>query len=204
MKIIKYAPEKKASILAEALVVLLSGGTVVYPTETAYGLGADFFSPRAYRSIFSIKYRDAKKALPVIVPDLEYATTLVEFSPQASKLAAEYWPGPLTLVLPFRYGKEYEYHTDPYLALRVSSHPIAASLAQAFGKPLIATSANASGKAVCYSADDVIRQFESSRSQPDLVIDAGMLPEAPPSTIVKVDRDSLEVIRNGSILLNKK
>jgi L-threonylcarbamoyladenylate synthase len=171
----------------------------VYPTETAYGLGADFFSPRAYRSIFAIKYRDSKKVLPVIVPDMQYATTLVEFTPQASRLAAEYWPGPLTLVLPFLYKKQYEYHTDPYLALRVSSHPFAASLARAFGKPLIATSANTSGGSVCYTVADVLRQFEDNRSQPDLLIDSGELPQALPSTIIKIGRDSTEVIRNGSI-----
>ncbi len=201
MKILPYTQENKASILAEALVVLLSGGTIVYPTETAYGLGADFFSPKAYRSIFSIKNRHAGKALPVIVPDMRYATTLVEFEPPASKLAAQYWPGPLTLVLPFRYSRQYEYHADPYLALRVSSNHFAASLSQAFGKPLIATSANTSGKAATYSVDEIIRQFEKSRMQPDLIIDAGELPKVMPSTIVKVDRNGVEVIREGAIQL---
>jgi L-threonylcarbamoyladenylate synthase len=204
MKVLQYTPEKKASILSEALVVLLSGGTVVYPTETAYALGADFFSPKAYRSIFGIKYRDAKKVLPVLAPDLRYATTIVEFTPSASRLAAEYWPGPLTLVLPFLYRKQYEYHTDAYLALRLSSHPFAANLAQAFGKPLIATSANTSGMTVCYSADEVRKQFEKSRLQPDLLIDAGDLPKNPPSTIIKIDGDRVELIRSGAITLHEK
>ena len=126
MKILKYDSEKKASIVAEALVVLMSGGTVVYPTETAYGIGADFFSPHAYRTVYSLKYRSPKKPLPVIVPDVHYARTLVQFSPEALQLAARYWPGPLTLVLPFLYSKQWVHHGDDYLALRVSSHPFAA------------------------------------------------------------------------------
>src|SRR5262245_30301280 len=135
MKILRYDPENKAKIFSEALVVLMSGGTVVYPTETAYGLGADFYSPSAYRAVYTIKYRDEKKPLPVLVPDLQYATTIVKFSPSASALAQKHWPGPLTLVLPFLYRREWPHHLDDYLALRVSSHPIARSLTQAFGKP---------------------------------------------------------------------
>lgn len=203
MKVIRYTPEKKASILSEALVTLLSGGTVVYPTETTYGLGGDFFSPKAYHAVFTIKYRDVKKPLPVIVPDMRYATTLVNFPPQASRLAAEYWPGPLTLVLPFLYGKHFNHHLDPYLALRISSHPFAASLAQAFGKPLISTSANASGSGVCYSVEEVIDHFERNRTQPDLVIDMGVLPKTPPSTIIKFDaRGDMQVIRKGAVAIN--
>ncbi len=102
MKVIKYKPENKASVIAEAMVVLMSGGTVVYPTETAYALGADFFSPHAYLSIFDIKTRDKNKPLPVIVPTMNYAMTLVNFSAEAVVLATKHWPGPLTLVLPFR------------------------------------------------------------------------------------------------------
>ena len=103
MKVIRFDPERKAEQLAEALVVLLSGGAVVYPTETAYALGADFFSPHAYRNIYRVKQRVGTKYLPVIVPDAHYATTIVKFSPKSSRLASRYWPGPLTLVLPFLY-----------------------------------------------------------------------------------------------------
>jgi L-threonylcarbamoyladenylate synthase len=205
MKVVTYTPATKASILSEALLTLLSGGTVVYPTETMYGLGADFFSPKAYRAIFTIKYRDAKKPLPVIVPDERYATTLVSFTPQASRLASEYWPGPLTLVLPFLYGQHFNHHLDPYLALRVSSHPFASSLARAFGKPLISTSANVSGHGVCYSVEEVLDHFKRTRVQPDLVIDAGVLPQSPPSTIIKFDaKGDMKVIREGAIRIKDK
>ena len=199
MKVLPYDPQNKAGILAEALVVLLSGGTVVYPTETAYGLGADFFSPRAYQRVFAIKNRSERKPLPVIIPNFQYAQTIVSFTPEASKLAQKYWPGPLTLVLPFLYAKEWTHHGDAYLALRVSSHPFAASLAQAFGRPLIATSANISCDKACYSAEAVIRQMSQSHLTPDLVIDMGDLPDIEPSTMVRVDDQGIAVLRSGPI-----
>lgn len=199
MKIIKYDPENKASIVAEALVVLMSGGTVVYPTETAYALGADFFSPHAYTSIFSIKFRSGAKPLPVLVPDFHYATTVVEFPPEASRLASRYWPGPLTLVLPFIYSKEWPHHKDKFLALRVSSHPFAQSLSRAFGKPLISTSANVAGEPPAYSVEDFVRQVQKRKKIPDLIIDAGALSHVLPSTIIKVDKTGSVVLREGPV-----
>ncbi|MEK7583668.1 MAG: L-threonylcarbamoyladenylate synthase [Patescibacteria group bacterium] len=204
MDVIIYEEEKKAEILSQALVVLMSGGTVVYPTETAYALGADFYSPHAYRAVFEIKFRTPGKFLPVIVPDLNYARTLVRFTPYAYELATRYWPGPLTLVLPFLYHREWPHHPDPYLALRVSSHAFAANLARAFGRPLVSTSANISGKALCYNAAGVIEQLKRSKKRPDLIIDAGSLPEVEPSTIVKIDDKMTNVIRKGPIKLPKK
>lgn len=201
MKVLRYDSEKRAEVLAEALVVLLSGGTVVYPTETAYALGADFFSPRAYRSVYMLKYRAGDKLLPVIVPDFRYAATLVRFPPKATELAIKHWPGPLTLVLPFLYRKQMLHHNDDYLAVRVSSHPFASSLARAFGRPLISTSANVSHHPLCYRADEVLKQFEKRRAVPDLVIDAGPLPHVKPSTIVKVDDTGLSILREGPIKL---
>lgn len=200
MKILTYSSEKKAGILAEALVTLMAGGTVVYPTETAYALGADFFSPHAYRDVYRIKRRGTQKALPVIVPTFEYATTIVAFSPKASALALQYWPGPLTLVVPFRYHSEWPHHADEYLALRVSSHPFAADLAKALGKPLIATSANVSGSAPLYDVENIVSSFSKQNEKPDLIIDFGALPVIAPSTIIKDDKGALSIMRKGALL----
>ena len=202
MKVIKYHRDDKAKIIAEALVILLSGGTVVYPTETAYAIGADFYSPGACRQVVTIKQRGRHKKLPVIVPGINYATTLVKFSPSALALAHKYWPGPLTLVLPFLYSKEWPHHGDDHLAVRVSSHPLAASLVHAFGRPLISTSSNISGAEPSYSGEEVIKHFRKTTRQPDLVIDAGTLPRVEPSTIIKEDAGRLEVLRQGPIKID--
>lgn len=200
MKILTYTTEQKASILAEALVVLMSGGTVVYPTETSYALGADFFSPQAYQRIFKIKKRQKQKPLPVIVPTYVYATTIVAFSPKASELALHYWPGPLTLVEPFRYTSEWPHHADSHLALRVSSHPFALDLTKALGRPIISTSANVSGEGSQFRATDIIKQFDGIEIKPDLIIDWGELPAAQPSTILKDENGSLKVLRKGKVM----
>lgn len=199
MKVITYDTNKKASIYAEALAVLLSGGTIVYPTETAYALGADLYSPSAYQRVYTIKKRHDKKSLPVIVPNLKYASTLVQFPGKASQLAMKYWPGPLTLVLPFLYSHDLAYHGDPYLAVRMSSHPIAAALATAFGKPIISTSANISSHPACYTVDELMEQLYNHDHTPDLVIDAGALPVKPVSTIVKITPEEAIIIRKGLI-----
>lgn len=202
MEIIHYEPEKKASIIAEALTVLLSGGTIIYPTETSYALGADFFSPGACRRIYKMKFRDETKPLPVLVPDVTYAHTLVKFSRISERLASEHWPGPLTLVLPFLYKKHWSHHGSDFLALRVSSHPFAFTLAKAFGGPLVSTSANISGVEPGYNVESVMNQLQESFMKPDLVINAGTLKSTPPSTIVKDENGRLTVLRKGPISID--
>jgi len=202
MKTLTLTHENKASVLAELLVVLASGGTIVYPTETSYALGANFFSTRACRAVYTLKGRSRNKPLPVLIPGRDYARTLVQFSPRSEELSQKYWPGPLTLVLPFLYSEEWPHHTDKFLAVRLSSHPIASALAHAFGRPIVATSANRSGRELCYTISDVLQQYEHVRSKPDLVLDAGKLPRRIPSTIIKDDLHTLKVLRPGLIKLN--
>lgn len=204
MNIVRFSVANKASILEQAITILRAGGTVVYPTETAYGLGADFYSPTAYKKIFQIKFRDRSKVLSVIVPDVDYASMLVKFPPAALRLAQYHWPGPLTLVLPFLYGDAYPHHQDPYLALRVSSHPVAMNLARGLSGPLIATSANVTGSGPCYSVSAIVGQLRNSTIVPDLIIDAGDLPVVLPSTIVKVDGDSVQILRQGAVSIIEK
>lgn len=199
MKIIKFEIQKKAEILSQALDVLLAGGTIVYPTETAYALGGDFYSDETYKRVHRLKGRDFKRPLPVIVPDASYARRLVSFSEVSSVLASHYWPGALTMVLPFLYAEQLSHHRDKYLALRVSSYPLTQSLVRAFGRPLISTSANVSGRDTNYDVGDIVRQFTAVRRYPDLIIDVGRLPFHKASTVVKVDGDKIDILRQGDI-----
>ena len=195
---IKLDKNSRIEVLQAAIEVLNKGGIIIYPTETAYGLGCDFYNHQARNKIYAIKKRDKKNILPVIVPDLITATSLVDFSSTARRLAMEYWPGPLTLVLPYKYYKIND-HGDDYLALRVSNHPFVSLLAVNFAKPIVSTSANVSGQPNCYSPEDIKKQFVDSKIQPDLFINAGKLLKVKPSTIVKVIKDKIEVLRQGDI-----
>ena len=135
--------------LAEAAAVLAGGGLVAFPTETVYGLGGDARQDRAVARIFEAKGRPRFNPLIVHLPSLAAARDYAAFDDRALRLAAAFWPGPLTLVLPLRP----EAGLSPLVtagletvAIRVPAHPVAQGLLAAFGGPVAAPSANPSGK----------------------------------------------------------
>lgn len=203
MREIKLTKNTKIDALQAAIEVLGQGGVIIYPTETSYGLGCDFYNQEACEKVYNIKKRDKKSPLPVIIPDLIAATYLVDFPSQARKLASEYWPGPLTLVLSYKYCKIH-HHSDDYLALRVSSHPFARALSVNFGTPIVSTSANISQEPNCYSPQDIKKQFKNSKLKPDLFINAGTLPPSKPSTIIKFVNNKGQILRLGEINIKLK
>jgi L-threonylcarbamoyladenylate synthase len=198
---IKLTKDNKAQVLQTAIEVLNKGGIIIYPTETSYGLGCDFYNTKANNKIYKIKGRGKKKPLSVIVPDVIAASYLINFSDQSRRLALEYWPGPLTLVLPYKYCK-LQNHCDDYLALRVSSHPFASYLSINFGKPIVATSANISGQSDCYTPEEIMNQFKDLETKADLFINAGNLPRKATSTIIKFVEDRGEILRQGDIKIS--
>ncbi len=134
--------------LARAATLLRDGQLVAFPTETVYGLGGDARSDMAVARIFAAKNRPTFNPLIIHVPDLATAQTLARFSPLALQLAARFWPGPLTLVLPLIEGSLSALATAGLdtVAIRVPAHPTAQALLRAAGIPLAAPSANPSGK----------------------------------------------------------
>lgn len=201
MQEIVLRPDNRVEVLQAALAVLQNDGVIVYPTETSYGLGADFFSAKAVQKIYQIKARDKSKHLPVIVADFNYASSLVDFDLKARQLAAQYWPGPLTLVLPFKH-HHWQQHFDRFLALRISSYPLAQTIATLLACPLTATSANISGQEPAYTALSIKEQFVGSKFQPDLFINVGDLPVQPASTIIKCVSENVEILRPGALEIN--
>ena len=203
MKIITLNKSNRLVIVKQAVDVLKQGGTVVYPTETAYGLGADFLNPEAIKKIYRIKGRNFKKLLSVIVADLKMAQKSVKFNKIALNLAKKYWPGALTLILNSKFSIPSKFKNSDYktLALRVSADKLAGAIAKKLKNPLTATSANLSGKGELYSATAVIKEFKNKKFQPDLIIDAGKLAKAKPSTIVKISKNKIEILRQGNIVI---
>ncbi|MFA6307241.1 MAG: L-threonylcarbamoyladenylate synthase [Patescibacteria group bacterium] len=201
MKEIKLNKNNKIKVLQEAMEVLNRGGIIIYPTETSYGMGCDFYDKKACNKIYKIKKRNKKNPLSVLIPDMITANSLVRFSEKAKRLASHYWPGPLTLVLPYKYYKIQE-HGDDYLALRVSDHVFAMDLVTNFAKPIVATSANISNNPSCYTAAEIYKQLKDSKIQPDLFINAGRLPRRNASTIIKFVDDKGEILRQGDIKIS--
>jgi L-threonylcarbamoyladenylate synthase len=135
--------------LARAAEILRQGGLVSFPTETVYGLGADARNDRAVAAIFAAKGRPSFNPLIVHLGDFAAAATICDFNDDARRLAAAFWPGALTLVLPLRKDAGISRLVTAGLgsvAVRVPDHPVAAGLLAAFGGPVAAPSANPSGR----------------------------------------------------------
>jgi len=184
--------------IAQAADLLRKGGLVAFPTETVYGLGGDARSDRAVARIFGAKGRPHFNPLIVHLPDAAAARGLAVFDARADALAAQFWPGPLTLVLPLRAGSGLSGLVTaglPTVALRVPAHPVARALLQVFGGPLAAPSANPSGRVSPTRAAHVI---EGLGGRIDAVIDGGPCAVGVESTIVGLD-GAARLLRPGGV-----
>jgi L-threonylcarbamoyladenylate synthase len=178
------------------------GEVIAYPTETFYGLGADPFNGDAVSRVFEVKGRQAGEALPLIaagIADVEQACGTL--SPVAARLAAAFWPGALTLVLPIAVGRFPDALTAgrANVAVRVSGHHGALAVARAAGGLITSTSANRSGQPPASTADAVIAALGERISLVGVVIDDGPTPGGAPSTIVDVTEDAPRLVRAGSV-----
>lgn len=184
---------------------LKAGKTIVYPTETCYGLGCDATNQIAVDRIFDIKQRQEDKPLLVVAHDISVMLEHVFESRTLFELAEKYWPGPLTVVVSARPDSPLARGViakNGTIAFRITEHPIASLLARSLGGPLVSTSANISAQASPYDIREVRAMFDGQQYQPDSIIDGGALPHELPSTIVRIREDeSLEVIREGKIVL---
>jgi L-threonylcarbamoyladenylate synthase len=177
---------------------LLAGAVAAYPTETFYALGAAALSKKGVDRIFRLKKRDPSKPLSFIVSDMDMVREVVSsLSPAFTALAAEFWPGPLTLVLPAAAGfPDRVLGPGRTIALRIPPLAWLRSLVREMSEPLTATSANLSGKGELADPAEVKALFGG---QVDLVIDGGPAPGGRPSTIVDLAGDRPRVLREGAI-----
>ena len=173
-----------AAGIARAAQYLGQGALVAFPTETVYGLGADARNSLAVARIFEAKGRPRFNPLIVHVASAEQAQDYVEWSDQAQALAAAFWPGPLTLVLPIRPDaglSDLVTAELPSLAIRVPAHPLARALLTAFGGPVAAPSANPSGRISPTTAAHVMAGLSG---RIEAVLDGGPCPVGVESTIL--------------------
>jgi len=202
----KKIVNKNSKQFKAALEVLRQGGTVVFPTETTYGLAADATNHKAVERLAKIKGRGTK-VMSTIVADMSMALRFVKMSSVAKKLAKWLWPGPLTMVLPVKALAMDRLSPrclkDGLMAVRVSSHELARLLSKELKRPIVATSANLAGKTDCYSVRSVKQQYKTRRLQPDMYLDVGVLPRRKPSTIIKISGQEIETLRAGSVKINK-
>jgi L-threonylcarbamoyladenylate synthase len=173
-----------AASAGEAARVLAGGGLVAFPTETVYGLGADATNGRAVARLYEAKGRPAFNPLIAHVVDRKAAQALAHFNADAERLAAALWPGPLTLVLPKAAAcpvADLATAGLDTIAVRVPDHKIARDILSAFGKPVVAPSANRSGHVSPTKAEHVQADLSG---RIDLIVDGGATPVGVESTIV--------------------
>jgi L-threonylcarbamoyladenylate synthase len=173
-----------AAAAADAARVLAAGGLVAFPTETVYGLGADATSGPAVARLYDAKGRPAFNPLIAHVADVAEAERLARFDADAARLAKAFWPGPLTLVLPKAAGcpvAELATAGLDTIAVRVPAHEVAQDILAAFGKPVVAPSANRSGHVSPTCAEHVAADLAG---RIDLIVDGGATPVGVESTIV--------------------
>jgi L-threonylcarbamoyladenylate synthase len=189
----------RESAIDEAVAALAAGRLVVFPTETVYGLGADATSDAAVARVYDVKGRPTFNPLIAHVPDLAAAERLVVVSASARRLARAFWPGPLTLVLPRRADCPVSLLASAgldTLAVRVPDHPLALALLRAAGRPLVAPSANPSGRLSPTTADAV---RDALGTDVALVLDGGPCRVGVESTVVDLSGERPTLLRPGGV-----
>ena len=185
--------------IGEAARLIAAGEPVAMPTETVYGLTADATNGEAVARIYEAKGRPSFNPLIVHVTNLAAAQQLGQFGQEAMELAARYWPGPLTLVVPLQQEAPVASLVTAGLgtiAIRVPAHPAMQTLLNATLKPLAAPSANASGSISPTRAEHV---FKSLGGRIPLIVDAGPCERGIESTIIAATGGPLRLLRRGPI-----
>ncbi|MDP8995744.1 MAG: L-threonylcarbamoyladenylate synthase [Pseudomonadota bacterium] len=185
--------------ISRAAELIRAGGLVAFPTETVYGLGADATNDHAVAKIYAAKGRPNFNPLIAHVEDVEQAFGLAQFPAGALTLAARFWPGPLTLVLPRKDGCKVSLLASaglPSLAIRVPRHPLALELIRAVGRPVVAPSANASGRISPTTAQHV---RDGLGAKVDLILDGGPSAVGLESTIVSFLDETPRLLRAGGL-----
>ncbi len=179
------------------LSLLRAGGVIGFPTDTAYGLGADPFNEGAVAQIFALKGRPETKPLLLLVDSLEMAESVILSNPLFRRVSSAFWPGPLTLILP----------ANPIVPASVTAGtgtvgirwpvaPFATELLRRFGKPITATSANKSGRPAAVTAAEVKLEFGDSLP---ILVDGGELPVRGGSTLLDLTTTPPSLLRDGPV-----
>ncbi|MCK4443693.1 MAG: threonylcarbamoyl-AMP synthase [Thermoplasmata archaeon] len=182
--------------LQEAIEVLKAGGTIVYPTDTLYGLGVDPFNEDAVKKMFDIKKRPYDMPVSIAVHDISQIEDHVELTDLAKQATWEFLPGPLTILL-----KKKDTSSLPIvssknkLGVRILDHPVALPILERFG-PMTSTSANLHKQNPPTRIEEAIEQLGDSV---DIYIDSGKCRYGQESTVLDVSTDSPKIIRPGVI-----
>jgi len=189
----------KNNIMVAARIVR-RGGLVVYPTETVYGLGCDPFNVEAVKRILEVK-DNRNKPLPVLAASIADADKVASISPNGRKLAAKFWPGPLTMVFPKKpnFPDVVTFGLDS-VGLRIPNNDVALHLIRLSGGLLIGSSANRTGEEPPRRVQDISGEL---KEMVDVVLDGGAAAQGTPSTVADLTSEKPRILREGPISLKE-
>jgi L-threonylcarbamoyladenylate synthase len=186
--------------IARAAEILRNGGTVAFPTETVYGLGANALDANAVSAIFTAKERPNWDPIIVHVSDRAMLDRVAIVPPQAERLIAAFWPGPLTLLLPRTTSIPDNVTAGrPLVGVRMPAHPIALALIEATGLPIAAPSANRFGRTSPTAAQHVLEDLDH---RIDAVLDGGPTTVGVESTVLDPNQSPIVLYRPGAVTAN--
>lgn len=180
--------------------ILADGGLVAYPTDTVYGLGCNPFNVKALKRLFKVK-GERDKPLPILASDVESIEKIAFLSEKARKIAARFWPGPLTLVLPKKPAlPETATCNLNSVGVRIPKHDVTLRLIRLSNGLLVGTSANKTGAKPPCTAQEVAEQL---REEVDVILDGGTTPLGVSSTVVDFTQEKPKILREGPIRLTE-
>ncbi|MDP2912559.1 MAG: L-threonylcarbamoyladenylate synthase [Candidatus Omnitrophota bacterium] len=187
IKIDPVNPDKRS--IASAAKIIKEGGLVVFPTETVYGIAANFFDDNALARLRKVKARPGKKPFTIHISDESMIRDMgCLVTETAEKLINKFWPGPLTIILASGFGKK--------IGFRMPANKIALELIKASGVPIVAPSANLKGKNPPVTAEEALMDLAD---KVDMVIDGGRADIAVESTVIDLTIDPPDILRVGAV-----
>ena len=195
MEVIRVHESGVTEAVERAQNALKLGKVVACPTDTVYGLLADAANQEAVARIFHMKGRERGKPLSVFVKDIAAAKELAEISVEQEPYLRDVWPGNVTVLLESKHKLSEFFEKEGKIGIRIPRYPLVNELLEKFGKPLTGTSANVSGQPPCLDSKEILDQFRWREFQPDVLLGAGKLPEARPSTVIDITKSPPEILR---------
>ena len=201
---IKLTEENLESVAKKAVGHIKRGEVVMFPTDTLYGLGVDAEKSASIEKLFAIKKRPASKPVPVFVKNMEMAKKLAFIDKNAEVVLERLWPGPFTVVLNKKedVSARLSAGTDK-IGLRMPADSFCSELLGRLESPITGSSANVSGMSSYSDIDKILKQFKEYSVEPAFVVDAGVLEEKEPSTVVDLTGAHPRILRMNQTTLKK-
>jgi tRNA threonylcarbamoyl adenosine modification protein (Sua5/YciO/YrdC/YwlC family) len=185
-------PRKKTTEIIRA--TLSAGGLIAYPTDTIYGIGCDLFNIKAIRKLYAIKHLDERRALSIIFRDFKEISTYAVLNDFAFNVVKRHLPGPYTFVLKAKRILPKLLMTEKKeVGIRIPDHPVPVALVGLIDRPIINTSARIEGEEVLTDPRVIEKTFKKDIS---IIIDGGII-YGDPSTLIRIEDDAVEVLRQG-------